>query len=293
MKNSYFFKLRIILEFILVYLVYLILFFLPITFVSYLGGSLFKLIGPHTKTNNIVRKNLSTILPNEKDSEINRLAKESWINTGKTFFELLILPKIIKKNYKVKIEGKKYLEQIKANNEKVIFISIHQSNWEILLPSIDILGVAVGGIYRHINNPYIDKLILRIRKKSVFSNNSFYTPKGKKSAKDIIDGINRDISIVLLIDQKDSAGEFIDLFNKPSKTQIGFIKIARKHNMKIIPVENIRDKNDSFKLKFYPPLKKFNNNVSDKEIMKEIHNIVEKWIKSHPSSWFLQHNRFS
>ena len=35
----------------------------------------------------------------------------------------------------------------------------------------------------------------------------------------------------MLIDQKDSAGEKISLFGKNVKTQIGFLKIARKYNM--------------------------------------------------------------
>ena len=35
-------------------------------------------------------------------------------------------------------------------------------------------------------------------------------------------------SIFLLVDQKDSAGEEVILFNKSIKTQTGFLKIARK-----------------------------------------------------------------
>ena len=293
MKSKIFLKLKLILEYLLVFFIYLLLFFLPISFVSYLGSLLFKFVGPFTKTNKIVKKNLFKIMPNIDDQKIEKLSKESWINTGKTFFELLILPKIINTCEKIKIEGKEHLDKIKSNNEKVIFVGIHQSNWEILLPSIDQQGVPVGGIYRHINNPYIDQLILKIRKKSITSNKSFYTPKGKRSAKDIIDGIKKDISIVLLIDQRDSAGELVNFFKHPSKTQIGFIKIARKHNMKIILVQNTRDEKDIFTLKFHPPLENFSKNLSDKEIMEKIHQIIEGWIKKCPSNWFLQHNRFS
>ena len=84
------------------------------------------------------------------------------------------------------------------NKEKAIFIGIHQSNWEILVPTIDKFGIHLVGIYRHINNPYINKFILQIRKKSLYSNKSIYTPKGKTSAKDIIDGIINNNSIILL-----------------------------------------------------------------------------------------------
>ena len=183
--------------------------------------------------------------------EVKKQVINSWENLGRTFFELLILPKIMNsQNNRISVEGMNFLEEIKKNGEQVIFFGIHQSNWEILLPMIDRMDFNVGGIYRHINNPYINKLILNQRKKSIASNDSFYTPKGKKSAKDILDGIKKNSSIVLLIDQKDSAGEDVVFFNSVTKTQTGFLKIAKKHKMQIIPVQNIRNNLNNFTLNF-------------------------------------------
>ena len=292
MKNNIFLKIRLLSEFILVYLISKFLFLIPINLVSYLGGSIFKHIGPYTKTNNIVKKNYSKIFPNYNKSKTEEQIKLCWSNTGKTFFELLVLPKMIS-SYKISINGLKYLEEIKEKKEQVIFVGIHESNWEILLPSIDKIGVPVGGIYRHINNPYINKLILNLRKKSILSKKSFYTPKGKQSAKEVIESIKKGFSIVLLVDQKDSAGEIVPFFDHPSKTQIGFLKLARKHNLKIIPVHNTRDKNNNFNLHFYPPMDKISNKISDIEFMTKIHEIIEVWIQERPSNWFLQHNRFN
>ena len=293
MKNKIFYKLRLKIEYYLIYFLYIILYLLSSNIVSKLGGLIFKFIGPLTKLQLIVKKNIIQIFPNEINSEIKKKSLNSWSNTGKTFFELLVLPKIMNTQNQIQIEGIENIKNIIKTKERVIFIGIHQSNWEILLPSIDKLGIPVAGIYRHINNPYIDKLILKIRKKSVFSKQSFYTPKGKKSARDIIEGVKNNTSIVLLIDQKDSAGEIVTFFGFPAKTQTGFIKIAKKYNLKIFPVQNIRNNNNTFTLKFHPPLNKFAKDQSDKNAMLEIHNIIEKWIKSKPSDWFLQHNRFS
>ena len=293
MKSKLIIKIKLNLEYFLIYLIYKITSILPINPVTNLGGLIFKLIGPLTKTQKIVRKNYLQIFPHADEIKILKESKLSWLSTGKTFFELLILPRIIADNTKIDVEGLNNIEDVINNNEQVIFFGIHESNWEILLPTIDKLGIGAGGIYRHINNPYIDKLILNIRKKSVLSNKSFYTPKGKQSAKDVIGGIKKGLSLLLLIDQKDSAGQLIPFFNKPSKTQTGFLKLARKYKMKIIPVRNIRDKNNEFKVKFYPPLKNIPENFTDINTMKTIHSIIEEWIKDCPSSWFLQHNRFS
>ena len=86
----------------------------------------------------------------------------------------------------------------------MIFFSIHQSNWELLVPVIDQLGISVGAIYRHINNKFIDKLIIKKRNQSINTKRSFYTPKGKESAKEIISAIKNNSSMILLIDQKDN-----------------------------------------------------------------------------------------
>ena len=292
MQNKILIKIKLSLEYFLIYIIYKFVSILPVNQVTNLGGFLFKLIGPLTKTQKIVRKNYLQIFPHANEIKILKESKLSWLNMGKTFFELLILPRIIADKSKINLEGSANIADIINNNEQVVFVGIHESNWEILLPTIDKLGIGVAGIYRHINNSYINKLILNIRKKSVLSKKSFYTPKGKQSAKDIISGIKKGLSLVLLIDQKDSAGELIPFFNKLSKTQIGFLKLARKYNMKIIPVRNVRYKNNDFKVKFYPPLK-ISKNFSDIETMKIIHLMIEGWIKDCPSSWFLQHNRFS
>lgn len=285
---------RLIAEFFFIYLLFIILSILPINFVSHLGGLIFKYFGPLTKYHKIACNNYLNIFPTSNLLEIKNTVHKSWENFGKTLFELLILRKIIdKKNNKIIIKGKEYLDELKIKNEQVIFFGIHQSNWEILLPTIDSLGFKVGGIYRHINNPYIDKFILNQRSKSIPSKKSFYTPKGKRGAKKIINAVNKKFSIVLLIDQKDSAGENIKFFNFQTKTQTGFLKVARKHNMKLVPVENSRQNINNFTLKFYPPLSYIKSDLSDIKIMEEIHAIIENWIKKDPKNWFLQHNRFN
>ena len=72
------------------------------------------------------------------------------------------------------------------------------------MPVIDQLGISVGAIYRHINNKFVDKLILKNRNQSINTKRSFYTPKGKESAKEIISAIKNNSSMILLVDQKDS-----------------------------------------------------------------------------------------
>ena len=196
-------------------------------------------------------------------------------------------------NYKmIETNGMDNINSIIEKKIPAIYFSIHHANWEICVPFLDRMGIKVGAIYRHINNHFLNKFVLEKRIDSLKTNKSFYTPKGKQSAKDILDAVKENKSIFLLIDQKDSAGEKVILFNKSIKTQTGFLKIARKYNMPLVPMENKRLKNGKFLINFHKPIFHVSND-SDIDMMKKIHNIIEKWILNNPYQWFWQHNRFN
>ena len=287
-------QLRLFIEYIIVRFLFVFLSLLPIDLVSTLGGFTLKLFGPLSRSHKITKSNLEKIYYNLKEEDIKKKINKSWENLGKTIFELSILEKLVNINSKkITLKGLENIRTIIENNEQVIFFSIHQANWEILVPIIDQLGISVGAIYRHINNKLIDKLILKKRNQSIDLKKSFYTPKGKQSAKDILQAIKNKSSMIILIDQKDSAGENVKLFNIITKTQIGFLKIARNYNLKLIPLKNTRYDNNNFTINFYPAIKPFEKNISDAEAMLSIHNIIEKWILENPTQWLWQHNRFN
>ena len=287
-------QIKLFIEYISVSLLFFFLSFLPLNFVSILGSLTFRFFGPFSRSHKITLLNLKKIFKNLKEEEVKKLANKSWENLGKTIFEISILRKLIdKKNFKIKLYGLKNIKTLIEKKEKAIFFSIHQSNWEILVPVIDQLGISVGAIYRHINNKFIDKLILKKRNQNINTKRSFYTPKGKESAKEILSGINNNSSMILLVDQKDSAGNTVNFFDIPTKTQTGFLKIAKKYNLKLIPIKNTRYNTNNFSITFHPPIKPFDNNISDKEAMVSINKIIEKWIIENPDQWLWQHNRFS
>ena len=90
-----------------------------------------------------------------------------------------------------------------------------------------------------------------------------------------------------------SAGTLIDFFGKKVKTQTGFLKIARKYNLKIIPMKNTRLPDNKLQITFEEPIEHINDKISDEKKMLEINKIVERWIKENPENWFWQHKRFS
>ncbi len=286
-------NIKFFIEFILVRILFLIVFILPINIASKFGAIIFRLLGRLSKSHITAIQNCRHVFPNLPDKEVKKIVFKSWENLGKTIFELGVLKKILIKNELIQTNGLENIKEILEKKIPSIFFGIHHSNWEICVPLLDKIGINVGAIYRHINNHFIDNFVFKQRTNSLHTNISFYTPKGKQSAKDILEAVKNRKSVFLLVDQKDSAGENVILFNKNIKTQTGFLKIARKYKMPLIPMQNKRLKNGKFAITFHKPIFHIEQHISDIEMMHKIHNIIEKWILTNPSQWFWQHNRFN
>ena len=291
--KKFFLTTRYLIEYIFIRLIFFFIYFLPTNITSKIGAILFRIFGRFSKSHKIAIKNCKHVFPNLSISEIEKIVFKSWENLGKTIFELGILRKMLGKKDIIKTKGLQNIQEILLKKTPSIFFSIHHSNWEICPPLLNNLGINVGVIYRHINNHFINNFVLNQRAGSLKSASSFYTPKGKQSAKDIIETIKNQNSVFLLVDQKDSAGEIVTLFNKKIKTQIGFLKIARKYKMPLIPIENKRLRNNKFEVTFHEPIFHKEFQSSDVDMMDKIHNIIEEWILNNPTQWFWQHNRFN
>jgi len=286
-------SIRYLLEFFLFKIIIFLLFPFSKKMSSKIISNSFMFLGKLSKYNQIAKNNCKIVFPNLNEKAITKIINNSWQNLGHNIFELTILKKILKDKNKIKIKGLDVLEKIRKENFPVIFFSIHSSNWEVCVPFLDQNDFKTGAIYRHINNTFFNKYIYKQRTDALKTDDSFYTPKGKKSAKEILEGVISNKNIFLLVDQKDSAGTEIDFFGKKVKTQTGFLKIARKYNLKIVPMKNIRLPNNNLEITFEEPLLHDKSEVNDEAKMLEINSIIEKWIKQNPDNWFWQHKRFN
>ncbi len=290
---TFFISVRYFLEFFLFKIIIFFLFPFSKKVSSKIITNSFMFLGKLSKYNQIAKNNCKMVFPNLNEMEISKIINNSWQNLGHNLFELTFLKELLEDEHKIEIKGLDVLKQIKKENKPVIFFSIHSSNWEVCVPFLDQNGFKTGAIYRHINNTFFNRYIYKKRTDALKSNDSFYTPKGKVSAKEILEGVINSKNIFLLVDQKDSAGNEVNFFGKKVKTQIGFLKIARKYKLRLVPMKNIRLPNNKLQITFEKPLSHNNDEISDEKKMLEINNIIEKWIRENPDNWFWQHKRFN
>ena len=251
-------------------------------------SGMFILIGPFFKSNEIINKNLKIFSSTISLKDKSRITKDMWGNYGKTFIEYIYLNRFRKENKFVTIDGEENLLQIAKENKPVIFISGHFANFELMSMEITKRNISLATIYRPLNNIFLNPFMEFLRRKYVCKNQ---IKKGINGVRETIEFIKKNHCIALMIDQRISEGEKINLFNQPALTTTLPSQLSIKFNLEIVPVYIERIKDNKFKIEFQ---KRINpKNFRDKlELSRELNKVLEKMILRNPGQWIWTHNRW-
>ena len=215
-----------------------------------------------------------------------------WKNYAITFIEYIFLKKFRQNNYHINIKNKKILENLVNSKEKVVFISGHFANFELMAMEITKIGVSLSAIYRPLNNYFLNFFMERLRKKYICPNQ---IKKGISGVKQAVSDLKKGNSLALMIDQRLSEGENINFFNSNSMTTTLPAQIALKYKVKIIPIHLVRKDDFSYEMEVGQPLdfKTYDNNNDNKiKISQKLNLWLEGKIKEQPDQWILTHNRW-
>ena len=251
-------------------------------------SGMFILIGPFFKSNKIINKNLKIFSSTISLKDKSRIMKNMWSNYGKTFIEYIFLNRFRRENKFVILDGEENLLQIAKENKPVIFISGHFANFELMSMEITKRNISLAAIYRPLNNIFINPFMEFLRRKYVCKNQ---IKKGINGVRETIGFIKKNHCIALMIDQRISEGEKINLFNQPALTTTLPSQLSIKFNLEIVPVYIERIKDNKFKIEFQ---KRINpKNFRDKlELSLELNKVLEKMILRNPGQWIWTHNRW-
>ncbi len=262
---------------------------------SSLGGILGKLLGPFFRSKKLIRENIKNALGNIEQKQEEKIINGMWSNIGRTLAEYVFL-----KDFKfnktglnhMKINGSKYLDEIKKSNEAVIFYSGHFANFELMAMELDKFGIKTAAIYRPLNNFFLNPLMEYLRMKYICPTQ---IPKGRIGMREIISRIKDGYSIALMMDQRVSEGQKVPFFNRPAFTTTIPAQLALKYNCKLVPIFLERKGSLDFEMTVYEPYKieKTGNEEEDtKNIINKINQIIEKMVIKNPSQWIWSHNRW-
>ena len=236
----------------------------------------------------------SSIINNLKKAKINGDHKKIAINVlgnyGRIFAEYVHLKnfKNDRLNHHITIEGREYLERIKNKKQSVVFISGHFNNFELMAMQIDKAEVDCAAIYRPLNNPYLNKIMEKIRKRDICKKQ---IKKGRSGTREIIKFLKKGTSIALMVDQRVREGEKALFFKHLATTTTIPAQLIKKYNCDLVPIYIERKNKFDFKMYVSKPIK-INKNKSSDEITLFINKILEKMILKNVDQWIWTHDRW-
>ena len=274
-------------QFLIISILFLIFKILGLKLASNFSKKISGLFGPFFRSKETINKNILKAFPNLSNNEVNKISKTMWENYGRILSEYMFMRDFRFKN-KIEIIGQEILDEIKKNNERVIFISGHFSNFELMAMHIEKSGIDLAAIYRPLNNKFLNYFMEKIRKKYICKKQ---VKKGPSGTRKILSFFKKGSSIALMIDQRVSEGILSELFKHKAYTTTIPAQFVKKFQCKIVPIYIERIEKVNFRLTVYSPID-FAEEENVDTITLKLNNLLENMILKNPGQWIWSHNRW-
>ena len=248
---------------------------------------IFGLLGPFFRSKQLISKNILKAFPNLNNTEINKISKTMWENYGRILSEYMFMNEFRLKN-KIEVRGQEILDKIKRDNERVIFISGHFNNFELMAMHIEKSGIDLAAIYRPLNNKFLNYFMEKIRKKYICKNQ---IKKGSSGTRQLLSLFKKGSSIALMIDQRVSEGIKSNFFKHDAFTTTIPAQFVKKFKCKVVPIYIERIEGIKFRLTVDSPIN-FSKDEKIDTITLMLNSLLEKMILKNPGQWIWSHNRW-
>jgi len=266
---------------------------LPLDWASDFGGFLARSIGPVLGISKRARVNLRRAMPELSETEIERVVRGMWDNLGRVAAETPHLGsfEIYRPGGRFTVEGVREALDRRKPETRFIFFSAHFGNWELAPVAATQAGLAVLGIYRAANNPFIDKIMAHVRGAA----GGELAPKGSATARRAIAALAEGKHVCMLVDQKMNDGIAVPFFGRDAMTTPALARLALRYDCVVLPCRVERVKGATFRLIVEDPipLPRTGDVQADiKTLMTAVNATVERWVRQRPEQWFWLHRRW-
>ncbi len=276
-------------EFFLVSLLLIIFKILGYKLASNFGFFIGKTFGPLFRSKSLVIDNLKKSNISLKKTH-EQSTDEIFGNYGRIFAEYPFI-----KNFRngklekyIQVEGKQYLDEIKSKNKKVVFISGHFNNFELMAMMIEKYGIDLSAIYRPLNNIFLNKTMEKIRIKYICKKQ---IKKGRSGTREIIENLKKGSSIALMIDQRVREGSKVNFFGSLATTTTIPAQLVKKYKCDLVPIYIERRSKFHFKMYVSKPIKVGESKTTE-EITQFLNTVLEQMIVKNPLQWIWTHDRW-
>lgn len=266
----------------------------PVDAASAIGGFLGRSLLYRSWMSARARDNLAAAYPAMPRAECESVIREMWDNLGRNIAEYAHLGSmtIHGAHPRIAIAGLDHYERAAATGKAIIFISAHFANWEVMPFAAAQYGVEGGEVYRPVNNPFVDRWLVRQRRAN---GPKEQIAKGAQGTRRIFTLLRARKAIFMLVDQKTNEGVAVPFFGRDAMTTPAPAALALKLGALLMPISNERLGGARFRMTAHSPIEFVPTGNHARDVLAltaRINAAIEACVRHRPSQWLWIHRRW-
>lgn len=235
-------------------------------------------------------RHLGYIYPDMDAAQKKRITWEVLDNAGRTFFENFYPLDFQKTHPDIELWGDGLDELLAAHTQgrSIVLVSGHFGNHEALRQALSRHDIKVGGMYRPMGNPYLNRFYLKVIE--IGGKSGPLLPANRAGTKGFRKHLKEGhATLVLLLDLSVARGEEMDFLGKPAMTSTAAAAFALEADALYIPYFSIRNADrTSFSVEIAKSIPASDAATMTAQGTREI----EARIAKNPGNWFWVHRRW-
>ncbi|MHB8483310.1 MAG: lysophospholipid acyltransferase family protein [Nitrospiria bacterium] len=229
------------------------------------------------------------------DRQKDEILRKSFQNLGKSLIEVLKFRQIHSRNIdqKVTFEGESCLKEAFAKGKGIVFVTGHIGNWELMGIALSIKGYPTNVIAAPLYDSRLDLMMNQFR---LLHGVQTITRGGERGARKILSALKNNQILGLLIDQDiDAEGVFVDFFSRKTFTPSGAASLALKSGASVILGFIHRGEDNHHVVSLKGPVPLVQQGTLEANIYANtayFTKTIEENISRYPDEWVWMHNRW-
>jgi KDO2-lipid IV(A) lauroyltransferase len=193
----------------------------------------------------------------------------------------------------ITFEGEEIIKKYQDAGKKIIFVTGHQGNWELLSQAIAIkFNLTLVGVGRKLDSDLMDKVLKKSRER--FNVEMVYK---KGAMRGCIKALGEKKAVGILVDQAIRPNHSIEINffgQRATHTPLASI-LSRKFEIDLIPAFISTNDYLNYHIKIYEPIKTIKTENQEEDLAKLTQaqaNAMQVAIEAHPKEWFWMHKRW-
>jgi Kdo2-lipid IVA lauroyltransferase/acyltransferase len=242
----------------------------------------------------VVERQLSAALPERSPEDIERIARETYAQLGRTSVETAILPayngaEIV--SLFEDVQGWSIIEERLARGKGLILVTGHLGNWELGGAYLAARGIPIDVVARHMANPLFDRYLTRTRQQI-----GMEVVHDEEAVRRVPRSLRSGRAVAFLVDQGavGLASTWVPFFGRYAKTPRGPAVFALRLDAPIVFGAAVRRPSGRYQLTFEPiDVAPTGDREADVDrIVADYTTTLERWVRRTPEQYFWHHRRW-